>query len=106
MQLCNCTLGAMLASACTSTDGMPYHYAHAVCIYSDIVCRDTCTCVSMYLYMYILLITKGRLDFSSYPHRLMVADLVPRMIHGVMLAWCDHLELTVSACAIMYTSYS
>ncbi len=43
--------------------------------------------------------TQGKLDFSTYPARLTIADIVPNMINGVLLAQCSEVGRKVN-CSI------
>ena len=36
----------------------------------------------------ITVVPQGKLDFASYPERLMITDIVPNMISGTLFAQC------------------
>lgn len=36
----------------------------------------------------VAVVPQGKLDFASYPERLMITDIVPNMISGVLFAQC------------------
>ena len=48
------------------------------------------------------MIPQGKLDFASYPERLMITDIVPNMISGVLFAQCIKVYMKVQIVTIIH----